>query len=61
MKQRLAAPSDVIDLGKIKELIGIEATGDTASTIKARDDALRRRHERRREEGDPGARRSRLA
>ena len=25
MKQRLAAPSDVIDLGKIKELIGIEA------------------------------------
>ena len=28
MKQRLASPSDVIDLGKIKELIGIEATGD---------------------------------
>src|SRR5947208_6512129 len=28
MKQRLAAPSDVIDLGKIKELIGIEPTGD---------------------------------
>ena len=27
MKQRLAAPSDVIDLGKIKELIGIEAVG----------------------------------
>ena len=27
MKQRLAAPSDVIDLGKIKELIGIEALG----------------------------------
>ena len=25
MKQRLASPSDVIDLGKIKELIGIEA------------------------------------
>ena len=24
MKQRLASPSDVIDLGKIKELIGIE-------------------------------------
>ncbi|OAF06840.1 FAD binding domain-containing protein [Bradyrhizobium neotropicale] len=34
MKQRLAAPSDVIDLGKIKELIGIEASGDTL-TIKA--------------------------
>ena len=34
MKQRLASPSDVIDLGKIKELIGIEATGD-AMTIKA--------------------------
>jgi len=28
MKQRLAAPSDVIDLGKIKELIGIEPNGD---------------------------------
>src|SRR2546421_9019983 len=28
MKQRLAAPSDVIDLGKIKELVGIEPSGD---------------------------------
>ncbi len=35
MKQRLASPSDVIDLGKIKELIGIELSGDTASMIKA--------------------------
>ena len=34
MKQRLAAPSDVIDLGKIKELIGVEVSGDTL-TIKA--------------------------
>src|SRR4051795_12640153 len=34
MKQRLASPSDVIDLGRIKELIGIEASGDTV-TIKA--------------------------
>jgi carbon-monoxide dehydrogenase medium subunit len=34
MKQRLAAPSDVIDLGKIKELIGIEVSADTL-TIKA--------------------------
>ena len=34
MKQRLAGPSDVIDLAKIKELIGIEASGDTL-TIKA--------------------------
>jgi aerobic carbon-monoxide dehydrogenase medium subunit len=34
MKQRLAAPSDVIDIGKIKELIGIEVTGD-AVVIKA--------------------------
>src|SRR6201989_486015 len=34
MKQRLAAPSDVIDLGKIKELIGIELSAD-ALTIKA--------------------------
>src|SRR5207302_341234 len=28
MKQRLASPSDVIDLAKIKELVGIEATND---------------------------------
>ncbi|UZE49996.1 FAD binding domain-containing protein [Rhodopseudomonas sp. P2A-2r] len=34
MKQRLAAPSDVIDLGRIKELIGIEVTAD-ALIIKA--------------------------
>jgi carbon-monoxide dehydrogenase medium subunit len=34
MKQRLAAPSDVIDLGKIKELNGIDVTSDTV-TIKA--------------------------
>ncbi len=34
MKQRLAGPSDVIDLGKIKELIGVEASADTL-TIKA--------------------------
>jgi carbon-monoxide dehydrogenase medium subunit len=34
MKQRLAAPSDVIDLGKIKELVGIEVSADTL-TIKA--------------------------
>jgi carbon-monoxide dehydrogenase medium subunit len=34
MKQRLASPSDVIDLGRIAALIGIEATAD-ALTIKA--------------------------
>jgi aerobic carbon-monoxide dehydrogenase medium subunit len=34
MKQRLASPSDVIDLGKIKDLVGVEASGDTV-TIKA--------------------------
>src|SRR5882762_5479050 len=34
MKQRLASPSDVIDLGRLKELIGIEATAETL-TIKA--------------------------
>ena len=28
MKQRLAAPSDVIDLARIKELVGVEPTGD---------------------------------
>ena len=34
MKQRLASPSDVIDLGKIKDLIGIEVSAE-ALTIKA--------------------------
>src|ERR1700738_3311459 len=34
MKQRLASPSDVIDLGRIKDLIGIEVSADTV-TIKA--------------------------
>jgi carbon-monoxide dehydrogenase medium subunit len=34
MKQRLASPSDVIDLAKIKDLIGIEVSAD-AVTIKA--------------------------
>jgi carbon-monoxide dehydrogenase medium subunit len=34
MKQRLASPSDVIDIGKIKDLVGIEASAD-ALTIKA--------------------------
>src|SRR5258707_1793257 len=34
MKQRLASPSDVIDLGKIKDLIGIEVSADKV-TIKA--------------------------
>jgi carbon-monoxide dehydrogenase medium subunit len=34
MKQRLASPSDVIDLASIKELVGIEASGDTL-TIRA--------------------------
>jgi len=34
MKQRLASPSDVIDLAKIKDLIGIEPT-DAGIMIKA--------------------------
>jgi carbon-monoxide dehydrogenase medium subunit len=34
MKQRLAQPSDVIDLGKIKDMIGVEAT-NAGITIKA--------------------------
>jgi aerobic carbon-monoxide dehydrogenase medium subunit len=34
MKQRLASPSDVIDLGRIKDLIGIEVAADTL-TIRA--------------------------
>ena len=42
MKQRLASPSDVIDLGKIKELIGIEADRRHADD-QGGDDPLRRR------------------
>ena len=34
MKQRLASPTDVIDIAKIKDLVGIEVTAD-AVTIKA--------------------------
>jgi len=34
MKQRLAAPSDVIDIARITDLVGIEVSGD-AVTIKA--------------------------
>src|SRR5258705_1164244 len=34
MKQRLASPSDVIDLGRIKELVGIDVSAD-AVIIKA--------------------------
>src|SRR3954468_9478549 len=34
MKQRLAAPSDVIDLGRIPALVGLEASADTL-TVKA--------------------------
>src|SRR6202795_2233964 len=34
MKQRLASPSDVIDLGRINNLIGVEVSGDSV-TIKA--------------------------
>lgn len=35
MKQRLAAPSDVIDVAKIKDMIGIDVSGDTV-TIRPR-------------------------
>ncbi len=31
MKQRLASPSDLIDLGRIKDLIGIEVSADTVT------------------------------
>src|SRR5215475_6721271 len=34
MKQRLASPSDIIDVSKLRELIGIEVSGDTV-TVKA--------------------------
>ena len=34
MKERLASPSDVIDLAKIKDLVGIQSLGD-ALVIKA--------------------------
>ncbi len=42
MKQRLASPSDVIDLGRIKELIGIEVSGGDGMSHQGGDDALRR-------------------
>src|SRR5947199_2951405 len=32
MKQRLASPSDVIDLSRIKELVGIDLSGDALTT-----------------------------
>jgi aerobic carbon-monoxide dehydrogenase medium subunit len=34
MKQRLASPSDVIDISRIKELVGIDASGETL-TVRA--------------------------
>jgi len=34
MKQRLASPSDVIDIARIKDLVGVDVSGDTV-TIKA--------------------------
>ena len=34
MKQRLASPSDVIDIGTIKDLVGVEASAD-ALMVKA--------------------------
>ena len=34
MKQRLASPSDVIDLARIKDMVGVEASADTL-TVKA--------------------------
>ena len=59
MKQRLAAPTDVIDLGKIKELVGIEASGDTL-TIKAATTYFDITAERRCQKGDSGDRLSHL-
>ena len=60
MKQRLASPSDVIDLGKIKELIGIEPTGD-ALMIKAATTHYDVASERNVQKGDSRARFPRLA
>ncbi len=50
MKQRLAAPSDVIDLAKIPALIGIEVGGDnvTAPSAARSPTTIRRRTIRRR-------------
>src|SRR6185437_6885230 len=47
MKQRLASPTDLIDLARIKELVGIEATGDTL--------LFRHPEQCGRQEGDTGA------
>ncbi len=61
MKQRLAAPSDVIDLGKIKDLVGVEATDDTVIRSRPRRRITTWRTNAAVQEGDPGARPSRLA
>ena len=60
MKQRLASPSDVIDLGRIKDLVGIEVSGD-AVTIKAATTHYDVASSARGAEGDSRARPSRLA
>ena len=60
MKQRLASPSDVIDLARIKDLVGIEPTGD-AIVIKAATTYYDIAQSADREEGDPRDRLSRLA
>ena len=52
MKQRLAAPSDVIDVRKLPELKGITVTGD-AVTIGAATTHAEVNHLGRGQEGDP--------
>ena len=47
MKTRLAAPSDLVDLGHIADLKGITVSGKTI-TIGGGDDACRGRRQRRR-------------
>ena len=59
MKQRLAAPSDVIDLARIKELVGIEVVGRYADH-QGRDDLFRHHAQRGGEEIDSGDRASDL-
>ena len=60
LKQRLASPSDIIDLGAIAELKGIRRGGRPADHRRA-DHLLRGRRVGDRAQRDPGARAARLA
>ena len=60
MKTRLAAPSDLVDISRIKELKGIKVSGKTV-TIGAADHACRSRRRREAQEGRARGRASGVA